>query len=269
LRPAAAGVDEWLWVVVGDLPPAYLVADGNPTWQEALAGYIDEMRRWVDAAMAGAPVDDLIPVNTPPTAEYAEMLGSRLRTLEETLLDPSRTLLNVRLPQAGEVEPIWALRQADGTFEVESIPLRSNELAVGDIVKAEDVDGDLFVTEQVKRSGNSVIRMEVNNSLELDDIHAELRALGCDSEGDGTALAVHVPAEVPYAPVFHYLTEGRRADRWSFDEAVLRHEREVQPAKGKLRPSRPPREVGRDIAAHLPGLYLHRTPSDARPLHRA
>jgi hypothetical protein len=115
-------------------------------------------------------------------------------------------------------------------------------------VKAEEVDGDLFVTEQVKRSGNSVIRMEVNHSRELDDIHAELRALGCDSEGDGTALAVHVPAEVPYAPVFHYLTKGHQAGRWSFDEAVLRHERKVQPAKSKLRPSRPssgPRKAGR------------------------
>jgi hypothetical protein len=125
LLPAAADVDEWLWVVVGDLPPAYLVADGNPTWQEALAGYIGEMRRWIDAAKAGAPVDDLIPVNTPPTAEYAEMLASRLRTLEETLLDPSRTLINVRLGQAGEIEPIWALRQEDGTYEIENIPFHS------------------------------------------------------------------------------------------------------------------------------------------------
>lgn len=88
LRPSQPHVDEWLWVVVGDLPPAYLVADDNPTWQQAIAGYIDEMQRWVDAAKAGAPVDDLIPVNTPPTPEYAAMLESRLRTLRETLLDP-------------------------------------------------------------------------------------------------------------------------------------------------------------------------------------
>jgi len=87
LRPAQPQVDEWLWVVVGDLPPAYLVADDNPTVARAVLGYADEMQRWVDAARAGAPVDDLIPVNVPPTAEFADKLSSRLAILRGTVLD--------------------------------------------------------------------------------------------------------------------------------------------------------------------------------------
>lgn len=91
LRPAQPQVDEWLWVVVGDLPPAYLVADDNPTVAQAVLGYAAEMQRWVDAARAGAPVDDLIPVNVPPTTEFADMLSSRLAILRGTVLDEIKT----------------------------------------------------------------------------------------------------------------------------------------------------------------------------------
>lgn len=87
LRPAQPEVDEWLWVVVGDLPPAYLVADDNPTVAQAVLGYAHEMQRWIDAVRAGEPVDDLIPVNVPPTAEFADMLFSRLALLRGTVLD--------------------------------------------------------------------------------------------------------------------------------------------------------------------------------------
>jgi hypothetical protein len=91
LRPAAPDVDEWLWVVVGDVPPAYLVADDNPTVAEAVDGYIREMQRWVEAAREGRPVDALIPVNVPPTQEFAEMLASRLKVMQGTVLDVIRT----------------------------------------------------------------------------------------------------------------------------------------------------------------------------------
>ena len=78
--------DDWYWVVVGDLPPAYLVVDICPNPAAALDGYIGEMQLWVEAAAVGKPVDELIPVNAPPTKEYAEMLGSRLDFLIERIL---------------------------------------------------------------------------------------------------------------------------------------------------------------------------------------
>jgi len=82
LKPARPHVDEWLWVVVGDLPAAYLVTDNAITVDEVIEGYVEEMQRWVDAVRAGESVDELIPVNTPPTTEYADMLESRLRVLK-------------------------------------------------------------------------------------------------------------------------------------------------------------------------------------------
>ena len=80
------GADPTVWVVVGDLPPAYLVFEEGDTWQDALGGYADEMQRWVDAVRAGESLDEVIPVNVPPTTEHADMLASRLQFLRDRLV---------------------------------------------------------------------------------------------------------------------------------------------------------------------------------------
>jgi hypothetical protein len=93
IEPAREGVDEWLWVVVGDVPPAYLVTDDAATASAALERYIEEMQRWIDAVEAGESIDELIPVATSdgstrlePTPAIAEELSSRLRFLNEKVL---------------------------------------------------------------------------------------------------------------------------------------------------------------------------------------
>ena len=145
----------------------------------------------------------------------------------------------------GNYESMWARRLPDGTYEIDNIPFYSYDVAVGDIVKVQEVDGELFFSERVKDSGNSVIRMRIYDPGDLDNIRAELRSLGCDSEGDGVVLAVNVPADVPYGPIFRFLIEGDRAKRWGFEEAVLCHEAEPLPAKRTLRPTSGRRKAGR------------------------
>jgi hypothetical protein len=86
IAPSSRDVDEWLWVVIGDIPPAYLVTDEAPDALSAIELYDDLMQEWVDAVLAGEPTDDLIPVNVPPTREYAEMLRSRLELIREMII---------------------------------------------------------------------------------------------------------------------------------------------------------------------------------------
>ncbi len=89
LVPTRRGVDDCLWVVVGDLPPAYLVCDDAPTWQGALAGYADEMRRWISAVRCGSDLAEVIPVNAPPNEEHATLLEDRLGFIEANLIKVS------------------------------------------------------------------------------------------------------------------------------------------------------------------------------------
>lgn len=86
IRPAHDSVDEYLWIVVGDLPSAYLVTDDSANPKEALEGYIREMRKWVALAKDGRSSDDVIPVNVPATPEWAKVLESRLDTLEQKII---------------------------------------------------------------------------------------------------------------------------------------------------------------------------------------
>ena len=86
IRPATADADEWLWVVVGDLPPAYIVTDEARNPAAALDAYIGEMERWAEAVEKGDAVEDLIPVNVPPTLENAQRLRKRLAFLDREVL---------------------------------------------------------------------------------------------------------------------------------------------------------------------------------------
>lgn len=86
IEPAREDVDDWVWVIVGDLPPAYITTDDAPNPAAALDAYIGAMEEWVAAVEDGRPVEGLIPVNAPPTMESAQMLKSRLRFLDEQVL---------------------------------------------------------------------------------------------------------------------------------------------------------------------------------------
>lgn len=79
-------VDPWAWVIVGDVPPAYLTCDDATTPYEALDSYMGAMQDWVTAAKAGRSVANLIPVNVPATYENGILLENRLKFIDEKIL---------------------------------------------------------------------------------------------------------------------------------------------------------------------------------------
>ena len=87
IEPRLVGVDDTLWVVVGDGPPAFLVCDNIPDWHSALRCYIYEMRRWVNAVRTGSGLKGVIPVNVSPTLQHADMLWIRLKFIEDYFID--------------------------------------------------------------------------------------------------------------------------------------------------------------------------------------
>lgn len=77
--------DGFLWVVVGDLPTAYLVADST-TPREALETYCSLMSEWADAVESGGSLEDVFPVAAKPTRENAAILRKRLSFLKDNVL---------------------------------------------------------------------------------------------------------------------------------------------------------------------------------------
>jgi hypothetical protein len=86
IHPSRTDIDTFLWIIVGDIPSAYLVTDRCKTPSQAIRAYIEEIRKWVELARQGKTSSDVIPVNVPATPEWAEILGRRLNTLEQEIL---------------------------------------------------------------------------------------------------------------------------------------------------------------------------------------
>jgi len=85
-REKIKGTDDWLWVVVGDLPSAYLVLDNSPDPVCALEGYCELMDDWAKAVLDGQSLDDVYPVKAEPTEEHARMLLSRLEFIRDRII---------------------------------------------------------------------------------------------------------------------------------------------------------------------------------------
>ncbi len=84
IRPSRPKVDPWIWVVVGDVPPAYLPISDCGSAAEVFRSYIDGMRAWVDLARrgrSGTPAQGVPPVDLPTTPECAETVNQKIRGL--------------------------------------------------------------------------------------------------------------------------------------------------------------------------------------------
>lgn len=86
IEPINDNVDDFIWVIVGDLPTVYLdksVSSGK----EAIEIYCDLMEDWINSIRNGESLEGCFPVPNKPTIENANLLSSRIDILKETFLD--------------------------------------------------------------------------------------------------------------------------------------------------------------------------------------
>jgi len=79
--------DDWLWVIVGDLPSVYLVIDNTTSPIDALEGYYELMEDWANNIMSDNSIDECYPVQAAPTKENAQMLLSRIEFIRREFID--------------------------------------------------------------------------------------------------------------------------------------------------------------------------------------
>src|SRR5580658_5525649 len=70
----ASSNDDYLWVVVGDIPPMYLDIHGPNTTKQVLEDYIHLAEDWIVNVKVGKSVKNCYPFIAEPTIEMAEML---------------------------------------------------------------------------------------------------------------------------------------------------------------------------------------------------
>jgi hypothetical protein len=73
--------DDRLWVIVGDLPSAYLVVEIGDSPADAMERYCGLMEDWITAVRDNTSLQDVLPVAADPTPESALLLEKRVAFL--------------------------------------------------------------------------------------------------------------------------------------------------------------------------------------------
>ena len=79
--------DDALWVVVGDLPSAYVIVEPEDDGVAGLSRYCELMEDWAFNVLKGKSLDDSFPVEAEATHEHAEMLNSRIAFIRTEILE--------------------------------------------------------------------------------------------------------------------------------------------------------------------------------------
>jgi hypothetical protein len=85
-RTPILSVDDLLWVIVGDLPSAYLVVDDADTADRALELYCELVGGWAGAVIAGGDLRDVFPVAAEASAATAQELMARIGILRDMVI---------------------------------------------------------------------------------------------------------------------------------------------------------------------------------------
>jgi hypothetical protein len=96
VEPSTSEMDEWLWVVFGDISPALLPIDRSKKPSQALEFYVSEMSKWVELAKQGRSSTKIIPVLLAATPENAAAVESKLKVLQELIVPAFREAEAVR-----------------------------------------------------------------------------------------------------------------------------------------------------------------------------
>ncbi len=87
IKNSASNDDNFLWVVVGDIPSLYLDTHGPKTTAEVLEDYTNLADNWVVHIKERKSVKDCYPFMTEPTIEMADMLEKRSLFIKNTLIN--------------------------------------------------------------------------------------------------------------------------------------------------------------------------------------
>ena len=85
IEPLNDTIDNFIWVIVGDLPSVYLDRSVK-SGREALEIYCDLMQEWADNVTNGITISECYPVPVDSTLENAELLTKRVTFIRRKLL---------------------------------------------------------------------------------------------------------------------------------------------------------------------------------------
>ncbi|MEO6851105.1 MAG: hypothetical protein ABI166_10760 [Mucilaginibacter sp.] len=79
--------DDFLWIIVGDIPSMYLDTFGAKSTKEVIENYVGLAEDWINNIKAGKDVYDCYPFNAEPTLELADLLEKKISFMKSELIE--------------------------------------------------------------------------------------------------------------------------------------------------------------------------------------
>jgi hypothetical protein len=122
-------------------------------------------------------------------------------------------------------ERLWAKKVAEGTYQLDNIPMFVRDISLGDVVSAEATDAGLVYRATLERSSSSTIRVLVHQEEAMTDLLHEVTKCGCGYELDEPSgmVAINVPVESNLLALLRYLNDASREGALNYDESARRY----------------------------------------------
>lgn len=86
IKPKSKDIDEFIWVVCGDLPTVYLDQSLESS-KEVLMRYCDLMEEWSNSILKNTSIEECYPVEAEANEENANILLSRINFIKKEVLN--------------------------------------------------------------------------------------------------------------------------------------------------------------------------------------
>jgi hypothetical protein len=84
--PTNEYIDKFVWIIVGDIPSAYIDIESAVNGTCALKAYTEIMEDWINAVNNNKQLENCFPINVPPTKKFAKMLKIRIDLIKEEII---------------------------------------------------------------------------------------------------------------------------------------------------------------------------------------
>lgn len=121
-----------------------------------------------------------------------------------------------------DIESAWAKKVGEH-YQLDNILFYAREYACGDILEAEEKEGELLAGDVITESGHSTIRILVADINNVPEVFEKINSWGCAWEQSNIPrlIAVDVPPEVSYKELRNHLLEEEEKGFWEIEEGCL------------------------------------------------
>ena len=122
-------------------------------------------------------------------------------------------------------ESVWAFGLTDSSYLIDDVPYYVYGVSKGDTVRANRVEGELFVSSVIARGGHSTLRVFADDTRIQASMVQELMQRGakCSVTTGLSLFSVDIAPDVDFEIIDHFLVSRCDGEHIAYEDACLQH----------------------------------------------